>query len=197
MQLHECLLLAVYPPGYLATGASEEEGSSFNNDAADSESSNIRSSGSILSMVQCIISEWGSNAQTSFYIPAAFAGCSTSSSLSIDDFESLSTNDAAAADSRSIMTCSPYVHPQLNLPVPQIQLPLYYGALCWSFTLAGVVMLSLPPNWTINQQDGKTTRHWFPYRIFAWILILWQVSLKSNTQLFAAYILHLVAKIYR
>ena len=182
MQLHECLLLAVYPPGYPATGASEEEGSSFN-DAADSESSNMGSSGSILLMVQCIISEWGSNAQTNFYIPAAFTGCSTSSLLSIDDFKSSSTNDAADADSQSIMTtCSPYIHPQLNLPVPQIQLPLYYGALCWSFTLAGVVMLSLPPNWTINQQDGKKTRHWFPYRIFAWILILWQVSLKSNTQ---------------
>lgn len=200
MQLHECLLLAVYPPGYLATGASEEEGSSFN-DAADSESSNMGSSGSILLMVQCIISEWGSNAQTNFYIPAALTGCSTSSLLSSiidDDFKTSNSisNDAADADSQSIMTCSPYIHPQLNLPVPQIQLPLYYGALCWSFTLAGVVMLSLPPNWTINQQDGTKTRHWFPYRVFAWILILWQVSLKSNTLLFAAYILHLDAKIY-
>lgn len=181
MQLHECLLLAVYPPGYPATGASEEEGSSFN-DAADSESSNMGSSGSILLMVQCIISEWGSNAQTNFYIPAAFTGCSTSSSLSDDDFKTSNSINNDAADATTIMTCSPYIHPQLNVPVPQIQLPLYYGALCWSFTVAGVVMLSLPPNWTINQQDGKKTRHSFPYRIFAWILILWQVSLKSNTQ---------------
>lgn len=195
MQLHECLLLAVYSPptvpvGNLAAGASEEIGC---HDASDSELPMGYSSeqqqqrhGSILLMVQCIISEWGSNAQTNFYIPpehynnnAALIGCSTSSLLSIDDFKSSSFNDAAAAAAtQSIMTCSPYIHPQLNLPVPQIQLPLYYGVLCWSFTLAGAIMLTLPPKWTM-QLDGKT-RHWFPYRIFAWILILWQVSLSPR-----------------
>jgi hypothetical protein len=198
MQLHECLLLAVYSPptepvGSLAAGggASKEE-RSWNYDAADSSESLGRSSssGSILLMVQCIISEWGSNAQTNFYIPpehynnAADTACSTSSSsvlLSIDDFEktSNSIHDAVPASQSIMMTCNQtYIHPQLNLPVPQIELPLYYGVLCWSFTLAGVVMLSLPPKWTIQQHDGGTTRrHWFPYRIFAWILILWQVSL--------------------
>lgn len=180
MQLHECLLLAVYPTGYLATGASEEWSV---HDAADSESSMGLSSGSILLMVQCIISEWGSNAQTTFYIPAAFTKCSTSSLSSIDGSKSTSiinADAAAAAATQSIMTCcSPYIHPQLNLPVPKIQLPLYYGLLCWSFTLAGIIMLTLPPPWTM-QLDGKT-RHWFPYRIFAWILILWQVS-SSPTQ---------------
>ena len=86
--------------------------------------------------MQCIISEWGSNAQTTFYIPpehynnnAALTGCSTSALLSIDYFKSLSINDAAAAATatQSIMTCSPDIHPQLNIPVPTIQLPLYYG----------------------------------------------------------------------
>jgi hypothetical protein len=204
MQLHECLLLAVYPhQGYLAAGGASEEERSLNYDAADSSESSIMggssSSGSILLMVQCIISEWGSNAKTNFYIPPehynnADTACSTSSSsLSIEEFKSSSINSAVPASQSIIQSCNqPYIHPQLNLPVPQIELPLYYGVLCWSFTLAGVVMLSLPPKWTLQQHDGGTTRrHWFPYRIFAWILILWQVSLSVLHTICKAYNLHL------
>jgi len=62
----------------------------------------------------------------------------------------------------------PYYHPHLEIPVPPLQLPWYFGALCFSFALAGIVILSFPHRWT--------RRHWFPFQKFAWTLILLQVS---------------------
>jgi hypothetical protein len=83
------------------------------------------------------------------------------------------------------MTTVPYIHPNLEMPVPPLHLPLYFGMLCWSFAFAGVLMLRLPQRWTLhggqphrcdNRHNEECSRHWFPYRVFAWVLILWQVS---------------------
>jgi len=73
----------------------------------------------------------------------------------------------------------PYHHPHLELPVPPLHLPWYFAALCWSFTLGGIVMLILTPAWVkygggYQQETKQYKRHWFPYRIFAWTLILLQ-----------------------
>jgi len=79
----------------------------------------------------------------------------------------------------------PYIHPHLKMPVPPLHLPWYFGALCWSFALAGVLMLNLPQKWTLyggrcghvrRQEQEQYQRHWFPHRAFAWVLILCQVS---------------------
>jgi hypothetical protein len=79
----------------------------------------------------------------------------------------------------------PYIHPHLKTPVPPLHLPWYFGALCWSFALAGVLMLNLPQKWTLyggrgghvrRHEQEQYQRHWFPYRAFAWVLILCQVS---------------------
>jgi hypothetical protein len=61
----------------------------------------------------------------------------------------------------------PYIHPELQMPVPPLELPAYFGALCFSFTLGGIMMLYWTPRWTRG--------HWFPYRFFAWVLLLFQV----------------------
>ena len=64
----------------------------------------------------------------------------------------------------------PYIHPEMQLPVPPLELPVYFGVLCFSFTLGGIIMLRWVPQWVMRG-------HWFPYRAFAWALILFQVSL--------------------
>ena len=63
----------------------------------------------------------------------------------------------------------PYIHPELNRPVPPLQLPVYFGVLCFSFMFGGIMMLYWTPRWTRG--------HWFPYRAFAWALILFQVRI--------------------
>lgn len=74
----------------------------------------------------------------------------------------------------------PYIHPHLNVPVPPLHLPWYFGALCWSFAVAGVLMLSLPQKWArrvdrqVDNRPEEPRRHWFPYCTFAWALILCQ-----------------------
>eukprot|EP00804_Cyclotella_cryptica_P010230 CCRYP_016707-RA/>CCRYP_016707-RA protein AED:0.28 eAED:0.28 QI:106/0.5/0.66/1/0.5/0.33/3/219/400 len=62
----------------------------------------------------------------------------------------------------------PYMHPDLDMPVPPLQLPWYFGALCFSFSLGGVMALYWTPKWASRQT------HWFPYRAFCWTLILLQ-----------------------
>jgi hypothetical protein len=220
--------------------------------------------GQIMSMLKCIVSEWGSNSQTNFYIPPQhYAGysylfedkkhsvwnsithsnvpglhpifayadehtklhhfhhdvhnvrakssmqtpnmmvASTISPMTLTslgnesikgafhhpDHSSLiiSRNGHNIADFKPAQMTIPYIHPQLKMPVPPLHLPWYYGALCWSFTLAGVVMLSLPQKWTLHGGrrvhvggQEQYQRHWFPYRAFAWVLIVWQVSLRFN-----------------
>jgi len=71
----------------------------------------------------------------------------------------------------------PYMHPHLEMPVPPLQLPLFFGVLCFSYALGGFCMLCLPPKWAIcgggrNNESGEDVRHWFPYRLFGWILFL-------------------------
>lgn len=71
----------------------------------------------------------------------------------------------------------PYIHPELGLPVPPLQLPWFFGALCFSFTFGGIMMLYWTPRWTKHGGgcvNGTYQRHWFPYQTFAWILILLQ-----------------------
>jgi len=74
----------------------------------------------------------------------------------------------------------PYIHPHLEMPVPPLHLPWYFGALCWSFSLAAAIMLYLPPKWTlcgggrVSGRREEYKRHWFPYRTFALILMLCQ-----------------------
>lgn len=48
----------------------------------------------------------------------------------------------------------------------RLQLNHLFGALCWSYSLAGLVMLWVQPSWT--------KRAWFPYRAFAFTLIFIQ-----------------------
>lgn len=47
-----------------------------------------------------------------------------------------------------------------------LHLPWYFGALCWSYALGGIMMFIVEPKWT------RTSR--FPYRLMAWSLILLQ-----------------------
>ena len=80
----------------------------------------------------------------------------------------------------------PYIHPHLKMPVPPLHLPWYFGAMCWSVALVGVLMLNLPQKWTLyggrcglvrrQEQEQYQRHHWFPHRAFAWVLILCQVS---------------------
>jgi hypothetical protein len=272
MNLYECFSLAF--PGHANDGALDPSGLLH---AVESFLPNVSTTllqdtkpqqmkqGSIAAVVRCIVSEWGTNAQTNFYIPPQhFSGYSY---LFEDDGQSgrLSFNgeiqrgahhyartnfyghhhpafvyaeepnnlhphhyevynmrgnsphmpkmtvtsiyssfnstrlQVVSVNGRSVyhressahaprkfepaqMTI-PYIHPQLNMPVPPLHLPWYFGALCWSFALAGVVMLNLPQNWTLRgggrvagSRMDEYRRHWFPYRAFAWVLILCQVS---------------------
>lgn len=321
MQLHECLLLAAHPP------TEDERGSMLNPNNNNSPEDELRgypeqlftnastttstqlpslppkyTQGSVLSMLKCIVHEWGTNSRTNFYIPPEhYAGytylcdecqpsgwglwtsssarntahCNTRSNChghhpsafvhaeqlhnlhphhhdnswyysmmmmranatttatqllhkasmtpsvphSPIAMTSLANNDSfhhvgvyfyhqirtvpttttapqsasnLHIDVSSLMT-TPYIHPSLELPVPPLHLPWYFGTLCWSFALAGVLMLRLPQKWTLHggsrrcmqrkqHQHGnhgqlvESSRHWFPYRAFAWVLILWQVS---------------------
>lgn len=325
MQLHECLLLAVHPPTVDVSDSMLNANTNNNNlpedelrgypeqmfTNASTTSSQLPSlppkytQGSVLSMLKCIVHEWGTNSRTNFYIPpehyagytylcdecqpsgwglwsssssarntahchtrsnchghhpSAFvhaeqlhnlhphhhdnswyysmmmmrANATTTSTQLLHKssmtpsvphsspiaMTSLANNDSfhhvglyfyqhsktapttttapqsannIHIDSTTSLMTTPYIHPSLELPVPPLHLPCYFGALCWSFALAGVLMLRLPQKWTFlggsrrcmqqrqhhhdnHGQVAKSSRHWFPYRAFAWVLILWQVS---------------------
>ena len=271
MQLHECLQLAVSRtpiglPGAMLT-SDRESGDSFLPHVSIDWSHDGQSQGRvhypIMSTLRCIVSEWGSNAQTNFYIPPEhYAGYSYleddgdgwsgldaqhgmdtnvhghhhhtfgyveepsnlhphhyevhnmcgswhhTPKMTVTSFCSLfnmtrlhgeitdgrsvyrGQSPALALHMQTLNSSSlhphmtiPYIHPQLNMPVPPLHLPWFYGALCWSFALAGLVMLNLPPKWILHGErrvkfgrHNLYQRHWFPYRAFAWVLILWQVS---------------------
>lgn len=71
----------------------------------------------------------------------------------------------------------PYMHPELGVPIPPLELPWFFAALCFSFTLGGVMKFYWLPRWTKHGGgvvNGQYQRHWFPYRAFALILILIQ-----------------------
>lgn len=77
----------------------------------------------------------------------------------------------------------PYIHPHLEMPVPPLHLPWYFGALCFSFSFAGVVGLFIPPKWYLcgggrvgGEMGGRYKKHWFPWVAFSWALTLCQVS---------------------
>jgi len=95
-----------------------------------------------------------------------------------------------AIDSQQQITAPitvPYMHPELGLPVPPLHLPWFFGALCLSFTLGGIMKLYWTPTWTKlggGCVNGKYQRHWFPYKTFAWLLIL----LQGPCSFFADYI---------
>lgn len=309
MQLHECLLLAVHQhppstnvnlnnnfPGDAFGSCTMEEGclsTIFTNDSSTTLQSPSEQTarpttkytqGSILSMLQCILHEWGTNSRTNFYIPPEnYAGysylcdecqqsgwwrwssssarnhiqlsysthCNTRPSshghqptafvhaeqqlpnlhphhhdnswyynltmrantttailtthkmlhksgmtgsveIAVSSHHVGSDNHPSKSVSTTAITV-PYIHPSLELPVPPLHLPFYFGLLCWSFAFAGVLMLRLPQKWTVHggsrkcirhrHRNGdkhvKFSRHWFPYRAFAWILILWQVRIGS------------------
>jgi len=220
-----------------------------------------RSSGSIYSMLQCIVSEWGTKSQTNFYIPSQhYAGYTYlfdenednndrldahyvqnhysgsinqhhnsaqkspkfvyaedspsnlhshhydvymlgnltqqhimhSSSINMttlasnNNFMYNTTSHHTRSNNLSsphIMTTIPYIHPQLEMPVPPLNLPAYFGILCWTYALAGMVILSLPPKWclyggggyvTDSREEEKFRRHWFPVRLYGWALVLCQ-----------------------
>mmetsp|Transcript_3520 Transcript_3520/g.8973 ORF Transcript_3520/g.8973 Transcript_3520/m.8973 type:complete len:467 (-) Transcript_3520:228-1628(-) len=265
MNLHECFALAFshHAVEPLALDANPIAGNnslltlegevSF---LTDTSSTHLRK-GSILSVLQCIVSEWGTKAQTNFYIPPEhYAGYSylfedgeqpgwhsfeneypqylihTHAHLkehhhrpsfvyaeepnnlhphhydvyihgtghpSVYFTRDPSNNDSAYKLSHHshhstlipllpianinvshIPMTVPYIHPNLDLPVPPLHLPWYFGALCWSFALAGIAMLYLPQKWALyggrrlSGEKEAHRRHWFPYRAFAWTLILFQ-----------------------
>ena len=234
---------------------------SHNNNKDDRVKDERRSGGSIYSMLQCIVSEWGTKSQTNFYIPSQhYAGYT----YLFDDNEDNSNRLAAryvqnhysgsvnhqhqhysaqkspkfvyAEDSPNnlhshhydvymrgnltqqhgmhsssinmttlarsnnnfmynttthrssnnisppIMMTIPYIHPQLEMPVPPLNLPTYFGILCWTYALAGMLILSLPPKWCLyggghvtgKRKEKKYRRHWFPVRLYGWALILCQ-----------------------
>ena len=47
-----------------------------------------------------------------------------------------------------------------------LHLPWYFGALCWSYAVGGIMMFVVEPKWTRKSR--------FPYRLMAWALILLQ-----------------------
>ena len=47
-----------------------------------------------------------------------------------------------------------------------LRLPWYFGALCWSYAVGGIMMMVVEPRWVGSSK--------FPYRIMAWMLILLQ-----------------------
>ena len=53
-----------------------------------------------------------------------------------------------------------------------LHLPWYFGALCWSYAVGGMIMFIVEPRWT------KTSN--FPYRCMAWMLILLQCESSSR-----------------
>ena len=99
-----------------------------------------------------------------------------------------------------MMMTIPYLHPTLKIPVPPLQLPYYFGALCWSYAIAGMLILYMPPKWCScgggrrrrrvvvvgssrrkedsmeKKEDEYRRRHWFPLHVYGWGLILCQVS---------------------
>ena len=61
------------------------------------------------------------------------------------------------------------------------QLPWYFGLLCWSYAIGGIVMLATRPQWTRNSK--------FPFLSFAWLLIFIQAPLS-----FTADYMHLMLR---
>ena len=47
-----------------------------------------------------------------------------------------------------------------------LRLPWYFGALCWSYAVGGIMMMVVEPRWVGSSK--------FPYRCMAWMLILLQ-----------------------
>ncbi|KAL9187730.1 hypothetical protein ACHAXT_006108 [Thalassiosira profunda] len=243
MHLNECFELAFARP---AGGAVDEITGAGLDVGCNAEQSAVAldDQGSVISVLQCILSDWGTKSQTNFYIPLdRYAGYSylfdEGSEHEGDDFTEgnsgghksshaqhhrytfvhaekpnnlhphnwtrldllhghLSTNhsehgplhihtspiavspmEASAKFQPPPMTL-PYIHPHLEMPVPPLQLPWYFGALCMSFTFGGLVMLCLPPKWALrgrgrtSSEMGQRRRHWFPYFAFAWALTIVQ-----------------------
>lgn len=79
----------------------------------------------------------------------------------------------------------PYMQPHLQMPVPPLQLPWYFGVLCFSFSLGGIASLYFTPQWVLygggkkigvdDMNIDEYQRHWYPYRTFAWLLMVIQV----------------------
>eukprot|EP00581_Thalassiosira_minuscula_P008702 CAMPEP_0183707620 /NCGR_PEP_ID=MMETSP0737-20130205/4152_1 /TAXON_ID=385413 /ORGANISM="Thalassiosira miniscula, Strain CCMP1093" /LENGTH=548 /DNA_ID=CAMNT_0025935339 /DNA_START=144 /DNA_END=1790 /DNA_ORIENTATION=- len=99
----------------------------------------------------------------------------------------ISSSSIATTTGTPSMTTIPYMHPDLHVAVPPLLLPWHFGLLCWSFGLAGILMLALPPRWAVcgggkvlntynetNGNKGGYKRHWFPLRLFALSLLICQ-----------------------
>ena len=95
----------------------------------------------------------------------------------------------------------PYVHPELQLPVPPLNLPIYFGILCWSYALAGMLILYLPPKWCEfgggkrdeeGNGEGYFRRHWFPLKLYGTLLIVGQVSCCSLYQVLSGLYTHFI-----
>ena len=60
----------------------------------------------------------------------------------------ISVSDGATRISVQPSTITvPYIHPEMQLPVPPLELPVNFGVLCFSFTLGGIIMLRWVPRW--------------------------------------------------
>ena len=156
---------------------------------------------SVLSIGKCIQNDFLLKSQTNFYIPKeAYGGYSYLNELEEPQRHNNKAHLFVAAEPLGLhhhqwhqqlepLSCGnisqpilfpqhravtkqpvtiPYIHPETQLPVPPLLLPKYFGALCFSFTFGGIFMLYTAPRWI---RRG----HWFPYRGFAWALILFQV----------------------
>lgn len=205
--------------------------------------------GSVVSVIKCIASDWGTKSQTNFYIPdeyypgysylfydedgfevlakdirsaqrPAFVYAEEPNNLHTHHYHHTITNSAHMPNTTSTLEHSstnfislagdsmhntghhsihapsiflprnydnsihpmtvPYIHPHLEIPVPPLHLPWYFGALCWSYSLAGALILYLPPKWAtrggglVVGTSKNYRRHWFPYRAFALSLMICQ-----------------------
>lgn len=120
----------------------------------------------IPTFVNCVLVDWALKTKTDFYLPTNHP-----SRLDLD----VDGSTGGSSDVYDLVAVSSeyYVCQNTGREVPPLFLPWYFGALCWTFTLGGMAMLLLEPEW-IRTGGGGGRRHWFPYRMFAWTLILVQ-----------------------
>lgn len=181
MHLSECFDLALPHSTECAADENGNESGCLSTDSSLGPLQQLRTEllpGSIHAVLQCIALDWGTKLCTNFYVPDNYS-TSAAGAFSPSGSHKFHLHYLPQPSFYAPMTV-PYVHPRLNAPVPPLHLPKYFGALCLSFSLGGAVMLWWPPKWVLcggGRARGRRAgyhRHPFPYRSFAFILMLVQ-----------------------